>query len=164
MVAVFSLVAGVVTLGYVVRSKGAGLFELAQDGALAAGATLCFVIARRTAALSAGTLAAPSGWVSELLTGGAPLPDSPYFGLERIPALALWMFTCAAFHYGGGEADEERGPALLGLVPPLLFVAILVFGPATEHGRSTAAATLGLIGIVLTVVLVFRVVARRRRR
>jgi hypothetical protein len=135
MVAALCLAAGVAALAYVVRLKGAGLFELAQDGVLSAGAMLCFVIARRTAAR-----------------------------LERIPALALWMFTCAAFHYGDGEADEERGPAVLGLVLPLLFVAVLVFGPATEHGRSTTAVTLGLIGIVLTVVLVFRVVARRPRK
>jgi hypothetical protein len=164
MVAALFLAAGAAALAYVVRLKGVRVFELALDAALAGGATLCFVLARRAAALSAGTLSAPPGWVAELLTGGAPLPESPYLGLERIPALALWMLSCAAFHYGGGEADEERGPALLGLVPPLLFVAILVFGPATEHGRGAAAVTLGLVGIVLTVVLVFRAVALRPRK
>jgi hypothetical protein len=163
MVAALFLVGSAVVLACAVRLRGSGAFELALDGLLSGGATLCFVIARRAAAAATGALGAPSSWAAELLTVGAPLPESPYHGLERVPALALWMLACAAFVYGGGEADEERGPALLGLVLPLLFVAILVFGPATEHGRGTAAVTLGLVGVVLAVVLVGRVVARRLR-
>lgn len=84
--------------------------------------------------------------------------------VEQVPALALWMVGCAAFLYSDGEEDDERGPAILALMVPLLFVAILLFGPATQHGQRTATVTLGLLVVVLGVVLISRIVARRLRR
>src|SRR5262245_16810664 len=134
MISALLLVGGALVLAFVVRRMAPGPFELAYVGVLSGAATGWFVVARRAAAVAAA--AAPRGVVAEILSGGAPLPQSPYHGLERSPALALWMLGSAAFLYSDGEDDEEPGPAVLGLIPPLLFVAILVFGPATEHGRS----------------------------
>jgi peptidoglycan/LPS O-acetylase OafA/YrhL len=155
------LIGGVAVLAYAVKRMGPSAWTLIFDGALSGAATLWFVVARRGAAMAAGTLAS-RGWIAEFLTGGAPLPRADYYGLERVPALAVWMLACAAFLYSDDE-DEEPGPAILGLIPPLLFVAILVFGPATEHGRSTAAVVLGLVALVLSAVLVWRIVERRLR-
>jgi hypothetical protein len=156
------LLGGVAALAYAVKRTAPDAVELVLVGALSGAATLWFVTARRAAAVAAGAVTAPHGLLAELLRGGVPLPQSPYHGLERVPALALWTLGCAAF-LCGGDADEERGPAVLGLVPPLLFVAVLVFGPATTHGRRTAVVTLGLVALVLAVVLGWRVVSRRLR-
>jgi hypothetical protein len=155
------LIGGAVVLAYAVRRVEPTFRDLTSVGVLSGVMTLCFVMARRAAAVAAGTPAS-RGWVAELLQGGAPLPQADYYGLERVPALAVWMVLCAVFLYSD-DPDEERGPAVLGLIPPLLFVAVLVFGPATEHGRSTAVVVLGLIALVLSVVLVWRIVERRLR-
>jgi hypothetical protein len=155
------LIGGAVALAYAVRRIGPTFRDLTSVGVLAGVMTACFVMARRAAAVAAGTLAS-RGWVAELLKGGAPLPQADYYGLERVPALAVWMVLCAVFLYSDDQ-DEERGPAVLGLIPPLLFVGLLVFGPATEHGRSTAVVVLGLIALVLSGVLVWRIVERRLR-
>jgi peptidoglycan/LPS O-acetylase OafA/YrhL len=161
MTPVLFLIGGAASLAYVVRRVEPTFRDLTSIGVLSGVMTLCFVMARRAAAVAAGPLAS-RGWVTELLRGGAPLPQAGYYGLERVPALAVWMVLCALFLYSDDE-DEEPGPAVLGLIPPLLFVAMLVFGPATEHGRSTAVVVLGLIALVLTGVLVWRIVERRLR-
>jgi hypothetical protein len=161
MYAALPLIVGFAVLAVVVRRTAPGSWALSLGGAVAAAVTLCFVVARREAALLAGTSAAPRGWAAELLAGGAPLPQSPYLGLERIPALALWMLTWAVFLYGDPDKDEEPGPAILALVPPLLFVALLAFGPAVGNARSTAVVTLGLVAAVLTAVLIGRAAVRR---
>lgn len=160
MISALILFGGALALVYVVRQTRPDAVEIALVAAVSGLATLWFVSARRAAALAAG---APRGWISELLAVGAPLPDSAYHGLERVPALALWMVACAAFLFSDGDDDEERGPAILALIPPVLVVALLLFGPATEHGGHTAAVTMALIAAVLAVVLVVRVVGRRLR-
>src|SRR5689334_11082852 len=99
MISALCLLAGLVALAYVVRRTRPGAVQLALDATVSGAATVWFVSARRAAALAAGAAAAPRGSLAELLTGGAPLPGSAYHGLERVPALALWMLACAALLY-----------------------------------------------------------------
>ncbi len=133
-------------------------------GLVSVGLTLLFLAARRQFPLGSAGGARLATWRDEILTGGAPTIDLPGAGPTRVAGAILWLLVFAACLHDGTDDDEERGPAVLALLPLLLMGAIFAVGlPAAQGATGAKPAHLVALALAASGIAVVFYVRRRRR-